>query len=209
MVTSDILNKISTLKEIPNISSADTELLIQLENLLTSENYLDSLNGTVSNTLDNILNGLLNKRHIFNLMALLNDVSDVTKINYAPKLNRETKYINLSQLVKIISDSNAKENVRKRNATIAEIKENITSLLKFIFIGGIILIIAFITFNGIIPYGFHLVSSLVSSEPVRNLFETLDRFWNLFCNWFPNFILVLCGVLYVFFISFIFYGFLR
>ena len=77
MVTSDILNKISTLKEIPNISSADTELLIQLENLLTSENYLDSLNGTVSNTLDNILNELLNKRHIFNLMALLNDSLDV------------------------------------------------------------------------------------------------------------------------------------
>lgn len=78
------LLKIDRLKNAPNLSSDDIELLLQLENLLKSEHYSGNLDALVTQITDE----LLEKMHIVNLTALLNTLSDKSKINYSPIKNQ-------------------------------------------------------------------------------------------------------------------------
>ncbi len=115
MVLSEIMEKIYILKNTPNISSVDSELLLKLENLLGSEDYSNALNDTISIILYEMFNNILKKPHILNLTALLNNLSLKSKINYIPNLKTES--INLFQLVKIVNETNEEESKhRKRTA---------------------------------------------------------------------------------------------
>ena len=160
MVLSEIMEKIYILKNTPNISSVDSELLLKLENLLGSEDYSNALNDTISIILDEMFNNILKKHHILNLTALLNNLSLKSKINYIPNLKTES--INLSQLVKIVNEANEeKSKHRKRTA----IKEKIKGVLKVIFY-----IIAFI----------FILILVVALIPL--ILDLIAFLWDLFLN---------------------------
>ena len=138
--------KVNLLKETPNISATDFELLLRLEKLLQSEYYSNALNDVVSTSLDEMSDEILKKSHILELTALLNNLSNESRIEYVPNL--ETKTISLSQLIKIISENNDEEEKCRKSA---ETKEKFKQVMNVIFKIIAFCFIIFIAVEFVIP----------------------------------------------------------